>query len=781
MYVNTKDYIHCKYIDHLEKIHTMNMHSQQNKHCSRLSMRLVLVIFLLISLSDCRNSYGGGPSAHGALGGQQLSATPTDFLDENTRVDVPSSHREAAISLVAQALDPATSIAAVREILTRAGIRIINSNGQFLNTPAIPSKIGVTIYDFQVPILAENIREGKTVGLGRVADLSQALFDVELPEPVLAEVVASWIKSAPYEQENPEAFDAALLQELSYVLPADLAEGQIHLLSFLVLSADIYGSKGTYRSPSTPTSFFKTTLEVKTAYATTTCPPDSYDPWDGVNFKSGKTIVDWIVDLFGDNWSLGKDVWKSGGKAYKATEIVEMLNSTLARAALVAGLKIEMSNNAASKELHLRHSSGGSDMNPVTFTTTVRFETPWPGATVQCGPMKGYSIPDNSTVSGVWVEWSLIGNYLETLDKQSSEKLSRGGGGGSYTDSNGKVELRAETVAEPKCPNDQGRPVDKLKCGKGTVKRASTGAEARLDLTKTPPLKFKDLIMGPDPVFATGKALSKVLTDIATDIATSARPARSTVNVAWHEGGEHVWLGTINIKKQKDVISNRNGPWFTAHAMPREGKSQFTEKTAENSLYRATIRKESCPEFSVCTKDEGEAHYKFSAFRYSKGTLPIYCRSSAAAILKGRAGTGEGTKINTYDYLNKRKADGPVNASFQVEMSREDNTWHIKANVYHTELACASETTEHFTQDLGCGTQPIIKNPEPRKETYKVENYRIDFSTDISDKDILFLNGTKLLKNERTPRNRTDENGTFTEATSVNHSVTYHLQRVLRE
>lgn len=132
-------------------------------------MRMIFLIFLLVTLFDCRDSYGDVPTANVALSGSEPLITRADFLAKSKVIDVPRDHREAAAALVAQALNPGTSVAAVREILTRAGIRLINSEGLPLNTPAIPSKIGVTVYDFQVPILAENLLMGGTVGLSRVA------------------------------------------------------------------------------------------------------------------------------------------------------------------------------------------------------------------------------------------------------------------------------------------------------------------------------------------------------------------------------------------------------------------------------------------------------------------------------------------------------------------------------------------------------------------------------------------------------------------------------------
>jgi hypothetical protein len=604
-----------------------------NRYCSRLPIRLILAIFLIIALSDCRDSYGDGPVTNVNSIGSEPLTTSADFLAKSKAIDVPRDHRDAASTLVAQALDPETSVAAVREILTRAGIRIINSEGLPLNTPATPSKIGVTVYDFQVPTLAENLRKGSTVRLSRVAELSQELRGVELPDSVLTEVVQSWIKSAPTEPENPEAFDAALLQELANILPIDRADGRIHLLSFLVLSADIYGSKGTYRHSSTTTSLFSNALGLSTAHAATPCPPDTYDPWDGASFKTGKTIVDWIVDIFRNKGSQAQEAWKAGGKANKALDIVDILDSTLARAALVAGLKVEVSNDAAGKELHLRHSSGGSDMHPVKFTATVRFETPWPGATVQCGPLKGYTIPDNSAVSGVWVEWTMTGKYLDLLDDLTSthnpdaDKLQRGGGGGSATDGDGKVELRAETVTEEFCSSKSGEKVDKAKCGRGKLVRGSSGAEAQLDLTKTPPIKFKDLLSGRDPRWAAGKALFKVLTDIVTDIANSASAARSNVRVAWHDSGVYVWAGTITYTYEYETSGQR-----TMFERGGGNAKNITTKVSESTRLENVVEailKPVTPSFEGASKPIGRVTHRFERHeRYVRNQdFTVTCRA----------------------------------------------------------------------------------------------------------------------------------------------------------
>ena len=587
----------------------------------------ILAVLLLTVLASCGNKDEKTPVTSVASGGSGPSGTPSDFLASKQVIDVPGDHSEAAAALVAQALDARTSVAAMREILARAGVRIVNGNGATLNAPATPSKTGIAVYDFQVPMLAESLRAGSTVGLARVADLAPELYGVELPEAVLAEAIRSWMNSAPKEPENPEAFDAALLQELTKVLPADRAAGRIHLLSFLVLGADIYGPKGTFRRSATKAASLGDALGPSAAQAATPCPEDTYDPWDGSTFKSSKTLLDWIASVFGDKWSEGLAAWNAGKQASKALDVVDLLDSTLARTALVAGLKVEVSNDAVGKEMHLRHSSGGSDMQPVKFTATVRFETPWPGATVQCGALKGYTIPNNSAVSGVWVEWSLLGDHLETLDRQSSGKLSRGGGGGGATDGDGKVEFRAETVSEEFCPNDRGRPVDKLKCGKGKLKRASSGAEAQLDLTKTPPIKIKDLLMGPNPIWAAGKALVKVLTDVATDIATSARSAKSTVTVAWHDSGVYVWAGTITIAYEQETADKGTkfdrGGGNAKDITTNMSQSSRTEDVVEAMLQPVT------PSLEGTTKPMGRVAHRYHHHdEYVRNqNLTVLCRA----------------------------------------------------------------------------------------------------------------------------------------------------------
>lgn len=685
-------------------------------------MRLILAIFLLLTLADCRDSYGEVP-VPGALSGSGPSRTNADFLVNHQGIDVPRGLREAAAALAAQAFDPGKSVAAVREILTRAGVRIINGDGVILNTPATPSKIGIAVYDFQVPMLAESLRAGSTVRLARVAELAQELYGVELPEGVLAEGVRSWIDSAPMESGNPEAFDAALLQELANFLPAEGAEGRIHLLSFLVLSADLYGPKGTFHRSPTKTSLLGNALGLCAAHAATPCPPDTYDPWDGASFKTGKTIVDWIADIFGDKWSRGKEAWGAGGKANKALDIVDILDSTLARAALVAGLKVEVANDAAGRELHLRHSSGGSDMHPVKFTATVRFETPWPGATVQCGPLKGYTIPDNSTVSGVWVEWSLLGDHFETLNRQASEQLGRGGGGGGATDTDGKVELLVETVPEPFCPNDRGQQVDKSKCGRGKLERAASGAEARLDLTKTPPIKLKDLLMGPNPAFAAGKALVKVLTDVVSDIATSVRSAKSMVSVAWHDGGTYVWAGTITLAYEQETAEQRT-KFERGGGNAKDITTRVTESSRTENVVEAVLQP-GAPSLEGAKKAIGRVTHRFHH-------RDDYVRNQELTVLCRAPGQNSRWRATSAKDSSSMDERGQATQWQPIFVYLNEKTGEYKITVHYPELTTIWREERTNAPAGGCENPPPSTEAEEGKTSPMSEAYAQSGSHEIS-------------------------------------------------
>jgi hypothetical protein len=290
-----------------------------------------------------------------------------------------------------------------------------------------------------------------------------------------------------------------------------------------------------------------------------------------------------------------------------------------------------------------------------------------------------------------------------------------------------------------------------------------------LDLTKTPPVKFKDLIMGPDPAWATGKALVKVVTDVATDIATSARAARSMVDVAWHAGGQYAWEGTVTIKQQKDIIEKYDGPGGTAHANMK-GEGHGTGTSEYNSLYKATIHSEPCPETSKCiSKHSGKVQYKLSDHDFSKSTQPIVCRDHRAAVV---------TYIT--DRMERRSADGPVAATVSVYMHSGDNTWHIKADTLGKKLVCIIVKRQHSTFDQQCGNKPVIDNRIPEKEYCDVGNTNVDFSTGISDEDVLLLEGTKIFEATSKPINSTKGKHRKTGSESVHDTVTYKLQRVMQ-
>jgi hypothetical protein len=219
---------------------------------------------------------------------------------------------------------------------------------------------------------------------------------------------------------------------------------------------------------------------------------------------------------------------------------------------------VRVENDAAGSNPHRRHANAYKEY--VNFRATVRFETPWPGATVTCGPLEGYTIPNNSPVSGIWVRWEIGGDGLQTADTASSDALSRGGGGGGYTDSDGSATLKTETTFEPGCPND-----DEV-CAKGTLKKINSGAKAWLDLTRTPPVKIQDLLMGANPWKDAGKATIQVLTDVVTDIVSSTRGATSLVPVERHQIGRYRFKGTekvgnFNIVVEGESVAGLHGPW----------------------------------------------------------------------------------------------------------------------------------------------------------------------------------------------------------------------------
>jgi hypothetical protein len=265
-------------------------------------MRRILLAAALTSLVACGGGNTGSPPTQSGAAAANPPAAPDDFLASNQTFDVPEGPREAAAVLVAKARDPRTGAAGVREILTRAGVPIINRAGVRLNRPATPTKIGIHIYDFQVPMLAAAIQEGKAVRVARVAELAQVLVGVELPEAVLTEALAGWFQSAPDEPGNPEALDAAVISEIARIDASHTAPGEISLVSYLLLSSNLYGAKGVLQA-GPPAALLRDLSVLPRAQAATPCPPEDYDPLDGAGVESGKKLVDWVLDLLKDRWA----------------------------------------------------------------------------------------------------------------------------------------------------------------------------------------------------------------------------------------------------------------------------------------------------------------------------------------------------------------------------------------------------------------------------------------------------------------------------------------------
>jgi hypothetical protein len=524
-------------------------------------MNRVVVLLLLAALAACGG--GGAPQESTApVSTAPARERPVDFLASAQTFDVPDEPRAAAAVLVAKARDPGSGAAAVREVLTRTGVAIISVDGTLLNKPAMPAKLGVQIYDFQVPMLAESLQEDRTVKFSRVADLAPALIGAALPEGVVRQAFDRWLQAAPAEAGNPEALDAALVAEFARAAGETPSIERMPVLAYILVVSDFYGFKGTVRQPDR----LSLALPIASARASVPCPEEKYDPVEGTWQETGKKALDWALELAGPitgkfTGRLGRN-FEASKKAWEQTDTFEdfneTLNSVMARAALVQGLKVAVENDAGSKKLHRRHARAYNQF--VTFKATVRFETPWPAATVTCGPLRGYVIPNNSTVSGIWVRWDLLGSDLQTSDTASSQSLHRGGGGGAATGDDGTTQLETETTFEDGCPSDDS------KCAKGNLANASSGAKAWLDLTRTPPVKIQDLLMAPQPTNDAAKAIFKVLMDVVTDLVTASNSATSMVRVERHQLGRYRFKGTesvgnFNVTVEGESEAGLYGKW----------------------------------------------------------------------------------------------------------------------------------------------------------------------------------------------------------------------------
>ncbi len=222
------------------------------------------------------------------------------------------------------------------------------------------------------------------------------------------------------------------------------------------------------------------------------------------------------------------------------------------------------------------------------------------------------------------------------------------------------------------------------------------------------------------------------------------------------------WVGTITIKKKKDVQHHRQGKAPIAHSFAK-GDGSFTQHDEEHTSYIATITIEPCPDRSICwSRSSGTVDYTMSSKHHYQATQPRACRGGGDSLI-----TDE----------DNRKQSGSGNGAVKTAASVIwlDDGWHVQASVFGNDLVCNTVIEESSTRNQGCGAKPEPANPKPpTTDSIAIGGIEESFYTGISDAGVRRLDDTKIIEHTTEPDHKVEPKGTI----SNDHTVTYHLRRI---
>jgi hypothetical protein len=227
------------------------------------------------------------------------------------------------------------------------------------------------------------------------------------------------------------------------------------------------------------------------------------------------------------------------------------------------------------------------------------------------------------------------------------------------------------------------------------------------------------------------------------------------------EAKRDFWVGTITIKKKKDVQHHRAGKATIAHANMK-GDGHFSQHDEDHTFYTATITIEPCPDRSACwSRTSGTVNYTMNNMHHVERTQPIVCR-------------GKGDSLISDEDNRKQSGSGNGTVKSSASVIWMDDGWHIQANVYGNDLVCPTVIEESSTRNPGCGAKPVPDNPKPKNDSIQIGGIEERFYTGISDAGVTRLDDTKSIEHTNKPDPENDPKGTI----SIDHTVTYHLRRI---
>jgi hypothetical protein len=219
------------------------------------------------------------------------------------------------------------------------------------------------------------------------------------------------------------------------------------------------------------------------------------------------------------------------------------------------------------------------------------------------------------------------------------------------------------------------------------------------------------------------------------------------------------WVGTIEIKRTRDIHHHREGKANINHAFMK-GDGYFTEYDDYHESYTATITIEPCPVDAHCTtKANGKVVYTLENHQNMQRTQPRNCRGGGMSLISDASSEHR-----------SESANGPAEQTrVNVGVRDDDKQWHLQVFV-HTGLKVKGVTVESKVVDMGCGGKPVHETPASRPDSRDLGSQEESFSTGIADRAALRLDAKKTIEHVIEP----DPAGTSV----TDHTVTYHLRRV---
>jgi hypothetical protein len=506
-----------------------------------------LTLLLILSIGACGMASPSQPISKGTLASQetatpssQTSSTqnnpdlqgerPDPALQDGTQklitaadlqrvaTGLPTDPAEAALilaQLVYQA-DEAIAQAATGEILRRAGVPLVSTDGPVIGWPDDWVLFDAEVYIDFLPQIVNSVRAGDFYTPTQVTELLAGIFEAEqaLPPDALVIFFAAWGKSPDDSLELRSAGAAvrALAAQRGQVFypQADLTQVHIDQLTVTLLLAQITSGDKQRAQARLPGGIKMVSLAGAPLQANNPCEtllsglnPGRPDADLTIGFLK-KQLLDSIKGSLTyyerePNGTLtlddqGEPILNKNRK-YAADVALESYNISmklLSTFLLLAGATIKL--EADQSEIHFHHSGGGHSGTHVNLTATAVFASTMTKQEVKCYALAGLELqPGGPMGEGFKIRWSVdqeasgllenrTGKFVTTT-RADSGKIYSCGTCGSPTDKDGKSTLELYTKTEPEGMENIGE-----------LQEGSVNVIAKLDKTEFP-FKITDFLV----------------------------------------------------------------------------------------------------------------------------------------------------------------------------------------------------------------------------------------------------------------------------------------------